>query len=106
MKILLNIENYELFEQIAQPLLTNDAYYIKYTTPGFMDLNVEIIDDDRFAMAHNYELNGDLMADPDMEFTVVKKTDCSIHNPINRIIFNSMNAWMVILFVQMNSIVL
>lgn len=65
--------NYELFEQIAQPLLTNDAYYIKYTTPGFMDLNVEIIDDDRFAMAHNYELNGDLMADPDMEFTVDKE---------------------------------
>ena len=65
--------NYELFEQIAQPLLTNDAYYIKYTTPGFMDLNVEIIDEDRFAMAHNYELNGDLMADPDMEFTVDKE---------------------------------
>ena len=58
--------NYELFEQIAQPLLTHDAYYMKYTTPGFMDLNVEIIDDDRFAMAHNYELNGDLMADPDI----------------------------------------
>ena len=65
--------NYELFEQIAQPLLTNDAYYIKYTTPGFMDLNVEIIEDDRLAMAHNYELNGDLMADPDMEFTVDKE---------------------------------
>lgn len=64
--------NYELFEQIAQPLLTNDAYYMKYATPGFMDLNVEIIDENRFAMAHNYELNGDLMADPDIEFTVDK----------------------------------
>ena len=64
--------NYELFEQIAQPLLTSDAYYIKYTTPGFMDLNVEIIEDNRLVMAHNYELNGDLMADPDIEFTVDK----------------------------------
>ena len=65
--------NYELFEQIAKPLLTNNAYYIKYTAYGFMDLNVEIIDENRFAMAHNYELNGDLMADPDVEFTVDKE---------------------------------
>ena len=65
--------NYELFEQIAKPLLTNNAYYIKYTAYGFMDLNVEIIDENRIAMAHNYELNGDLMADPDIEFTVDKE---------------------------------
>lgn len=62
--------NYELFEQIAKPLLTNNAYYIKYTALGLMDLNIENIDENRFAMAHNYELNGDLMADPDVEFTV------------------------------------
>ena len=45
---------------------------MKYATPGFMDLNVELIDENHFAMAHNYELNGDLMADPDIEFTVDK----------------------------------
>ena len=64
--------NYERFESIARPLLTDAACYIKYGTPGFMDLNAEIIDTDRFAMSHNYELNGDLMADPDVEFTVDK----------------------------------
>lgn len=64
--------NYERFESIAGPLLTDDACYIKYGTPGFMDLNAEIIDTNRFAMSHNYELNGDLMADPDVEFTVDK----------------------------------
>lgn len=64
--------NYEQFEAIAAPLLSGDAYYIKYGTPHFMDLNVEIIDDNRYAMSHNYELNGDLMADPDVEFTVDK----------------------------------
>ena len=64
--------NYELFEDIAKPLLTNDAYYMKFTTPGFMDLNIEIIDENRLAIAHNFELNGDLMADPDVEFTVDK----------------------------------
>ena len=56
--------NYELFEDIAKPLLTNDAYYMKFTSPGFMDLNIEIIDENRLAIAHNFELNGDLMADP------------------------------------------
>ena len=64
--------NYEQFEAIAVPLLSGDACYIKYGTPHFMDLNVEIIDDNRYAMSHNYELNGDLMADPDVEFTVDK----------------------------------
>ena len=65
--------NYEIFEKIASPLLTNNAYYIKYGTPNYMDLNIEIIGDDRLAMAHNYVLNGDVMADPDVEFTVDKK---------------------------------
>lgn len=65
--------NYELFEDIAKPLLTNDAYYMRFTTPGFMDLNIEIIDENRLAIAHNFELNGDLMADPDVEFTVDKE---------------------------------
>lgn len=64
--------NYEQFEAIAAPLLSGDACYIKYGTPHFMDLNVEIIDDNRYAMSHNYVLNGDLMADPDVEFTVDK----------------------------------
>lgn len=65
--------NYELFEKIANPLLTNSAYYVKFGTPNYMDLNIEIIGDDRLAMAHNYVLNGDVMADPDVEFTVDKK---------------------------------
>ena len=64
--------NYEQFEAIAAPLLSGDACYIKYGTPHFMDLNIEIIDDNRYAKSHNYELNGDLMADPDVEFTVDK----------------------------------
>lgn len=65
--------NYEKFEAIAAPLLSGDACYIKYGTPHFMDLNVEIIDDNRYAMSHNYELNGDLMADPDVEFSIDKE---------------------------------
>jgi hypothetical protein len=37
---------------------------------GFMDLSVEWISDDRIAIAHYGEQNGDLMADPDMTLIV------------------------------------
>ena len=45
---------------------------MKYSTPHFMDLNIEMFDENRYVMAHNYVLNGDLMADPDVEFIVDK----------------------------------
>lgn len=60
-------DNYMQFEKIAKPILTGEANYLKYKADGFMDLNIERIDDDRVAISHNYVLNGDLMADPDME---------------------------------------
>lgn len=49
---------------------------MKYSTPHFMDLNIEMFDENRYVMAHNYVLNGDLMADPDVEF-IVDKDDFS-----------------------------
>ena len=69
-------EIYKLFENIARPILTGDAIYMKYSTPHFMDLNIEMFDENRYVMAHNYVLNGDLMADPDVEF-IVDKDDFS-----------------------------
>lgn len=69
-------ENYKLFENIARPILTGDAIYVKYSTPHFMDLNIEMFDENRYVMAHNYVLNGELMADPDVEF-IVDKDDFS-----------------------------
>lgn len=69
-------ENYKLFENIARHILTGDAIYMKYSTPHFMDLNIEMFDENRYVMAHNYVLNGDLMADPDVEF-IVDKDDFS-----------------------------
>jgi hypothetical protein len=62
--------NYEKLEAFAKPILTGDAHYMKLTSPGMMDLNVERIIDDRIAVSHYYKQNGDMMADPDMEFTV------------------------------------
>lgn len=50
---------------------------IKLKSRGFMDLNIDLIGhtDDKgsykIAMAHNYEQNGDIMADPDMEINII-----------------------------------
>lgn len=64
--------NYDSLIRLAKPLLEGDAYYMKFTTPGYMDLVMENIEDGKIAMSHYYEQNGDLMADPDMTFIVDK----------------------------------
>ena len=66
-------KNYMLFESLAKPVLTDDAVYIKYASPGYMDLNVEQIYDKKIAISHYFEFNGDMMADPDMELKVDEK---------------------------------
>lgn len=66
-------KNYELLENIAGPIFTEDVYYLKYASKGMLDLNIEKIYDDRIAMSHYYEQNGDLMADPDIEISVDKE---------------------------------
>lgn len=62
--------NYLTLERIAKPILTGEATYMKYSSDGYMDLILENIGENRIAMSHYYQLNGDLMADPDMEFVV------------------------------------
>ena len=49
--------------------------YLKLKSGSFMDLNIDFLyeEDGRYtiAMAHNYIQNGDVMADPDMEISVI-----------------------------------
>ena len=65
--------NYESLYKFAKPLIEGDAFYMRFTTPGFMELVMEDIGDGKISMSHYYELNGDLMADPDMTFIVDKE---------------------------------
>lgn len=46
------------------------ADYMKFESPGLMDLNVDKLTDNTIALAHNGVLNGDVMADPDMEVKI------------------------------------
>jgi len=62
-----------LFERIKDlaPHIFDGRYdYQKMQANGFMDLNIDRLDDTRIAIAHNYIQNGDLMADPDVTFLV------------------------------------
>ncbi|KAF5430109.1 hypothetical protein C5S42_00755 [Candidatus Methanomarinus sp.] len=49
--------------------------YLKLKSGAFMDLNIDFLyeEDDRYtiAIAHNYIQNGDVMADPDMEISII-----------------------------------
>lgn len=47
--------------------------YMKFKSPGLMDLNVDRLWNDHIAIAHNGIQNGDVMADPDMEIQIYPK---------------------------------
>lgn len=63
-------ENYQKLSKIAEGILTDRYRYLKLQAPGFMDLVIERIGDNRISLSHYYEQNGDLMADPDIEVIV------------------------------------
>ena len=54
-------ENYDLLESIAKPVLDDKAYYMQLSSAGMMDLNVEKVMDDSYAISHYGTLNGDAM---------------------------------------------
>ena len=63
-------KNFQYFKDFAGLLLNDDVYYLKYKSKSLMDLNIEKIGFDRLAMSHYFEHNGDLLADPDVEFII------------------------------------
>jgi hypothetical protein len=66
----LNHLNYLKLKEIAEGILSGRYRYMKLRAPGFMDLVIEKVWDNRISLSHYYEQNGDLMADPDMELIV------------------------------------
>lgn len=58
--------------------ITELTEYKKLKSDGYMDLSIDILSDTdeekHIAMAHNFIQNGDVMADPDMEIRIYKKT--------------------------------
>ena len=46
------------------------ADYLKFQSPGLMDLNVDRLTGDTIALAHNGKQKGDVMSDPDVEVRI------------------------------------
>ena len=62
-------ENFMLLKKIAPLIVSGESEYMHFVAGGhMMPFSIEVIDNNRIAMSHYYELNGDMMADPDMEF--------------------------------------
>jgi uncharacterized protein YqiB (DUF1249 family) len=51
--------------------------YMKFVSPGLMDLNVDRLDNTIIAIAHNTVQNGDVMADPDMQVVIFPQIRCA-----------------------------
>ncbi|MEK6986200.1 MAG: hypothetical protein AABX89_07450 [Candidatus Thermoplasmatota archaeon] len=69
---------YTMFSSLAPGLRAMEAgTTLRSTSPPYMDLVGEVLERSadgrvqRVSLAHYYEQNGDLMADPEMEFRVV-----------------------------------
>lgn len=65
-----------IYKQIYQRLQTlgilnesgiMEAQYMKFISPGLMDLHVDRLSNNTISLAHNGLQNGDVMADPDMQ---------------------------------------
>jgi uncharacterized protein YqiB (DUF1249 family) len=63
-------QNYKILEEILGDL-TKLPEYLKLKSSGFMDLNMDNLGNNRIALSHNYEQNGDLIPDPDMEIRIL-----------------------------------
>ena len=72
-QLTLRQRNYEAIYKIAPEILDGTARIIKFEAgEAFMPLFVEKVGDDHIAIYHHYEVNGDLIADPDMSFWINK----------------------------------
>jgi uncharacterized protein YqiB (DUF1249 family) len=59
-----------IFRKLQQLGVLDVQEHGKKTVDGFMPLSVDRLGENRYAIAHNYVQNGDVMADPDMEIKV------------------------------------
>lgn len=67
-------ENYILLKKIAPLIVSGESEYMHFVAgEHMMSFSIEVIGDDHIAMSHYYEQNGDMMADPDMEFELDKQ---------------------------------
>ena len=66
-------KNFDLLEKLVPDLLEEKTEYVRFTGKGMEPVSMEWIGKNRIAISAYYMQNGDMMADPDMEFVVDKE---------------------------------
>lgn len=66
--------NYKRLMEIIPWEILKERGALKLKSEGFMDLSVNLLEDNRISITHYYEQNGDLVPDPDMEITIYPET--------------------------------
>jgi len=72
----------KIFAQLQALGILNESgviqhQYMKFQSDGLMDLNVDRLDKNMIALAHNTVQNGDVMADPDMQVVIFPQIKCA-----------------------------
>ena len=57
--------------KLLEAFTSNEDYYVKIESSGYMPLSIEK-HGSQITIAHYFEKEGDLIADPDMEFEVIE----------------------------------
>ena len=69
-------QNFDLLKKIAPLIVSGESEYMRFAAGEFMmPFSIEMIEDNMIAMSHYYEQNGDMMADPDMEFLLDREQE-------------------------------
>ncbi len=67
-----------LFEKIKKLGIIDalkEKPYLKIENPPFLPLSIEKLYENRIVLAHYFEMNGDLVPDPDMEVEIDEKNE-------------------------------
>lgn len=70
--------NYAMLLEYARPIIQGDAYYMKLTSKGKMDLDIDRSDSNEIYMSHFAFLNGDMMADPSLTISLDRYNQLAI----------------------------
>lgn len=68
--------NYISLCALVPEIINGDKEHARFESEPFMPLVIEKIGENRISMTHYYKQNGDLMADPDMEFELDVENEC------------------------------
>ena len=60
----------DIYKKLDKLEILDVTEYERRTNEGYMDLNIDRLNENTWTLSHNFEMNGDLVPDPDMKVKV------------------------------------